>query len=286
MRLALRSFAVIVGAAFALSYATAALAQQSQYSLEWNTPTGTPGSSGDFAGLPCGSEGAATRLFVTITPTEDITDLLAIDLAFDLTPMAAGALGSPIRPFWHFEEGGCNAGGLDVIIPSMTATGGMPTVFDASVAYSDWLYGPDYPAVGMGRVAALVIDHEGRGVNLAAGQTYVAFELDFGVCAAGPCEGCGDAFCGTPGYVRLGQESSDAIATPGVHGSTGFNAPCTVSLVRGSGAAATAARASLTTDRWQSNLGPAFKPGPQRALVCGYLPVQHRTWGTLKMLYR
>ncbi len=290
----IRFTATCLGIAFGLACAQPAAAQHATYALAWGAPVATTQPYGDNLNFDCSVSNSTYRLFLTVTPTEDITGLLAIDCRFGLLgeqPTSGGpnpVPRHPISPFWHFEEGGCNAGGLDIHVPTASIINGFHAVFPSNSLF--WAYAADYGNLGHGAIAITVIQSQGQAVNLVKSKTYIVCELDFSMCARMVCDGCGDPFCLFADYVRLEQDqsSADAVATSSYY--TGINTSCTITQAISEGtpraAASTRPIAGMTQSAFAARLDPAFKSAPLSTLECDGVPAKRRSWGTLKLLYR
>ena len=287
-----RSLPVLGFLALAITLATPANAQQSIYGISWNLPA-APATGGEtHATFDCAGGDVTHRLYLTITPTETITDLRAIDCVFDM--LIDQPIGGPdprraLPPFWHFEEGGCNAGGLVIQVPTASATNRFTNVFPSNANQLSWLYAPDYGGIGRGRVAVSLFHSQGLGVNLVSGRTYIVCEFDFSMCAGGICGGCGEPFCMHPYYVLLEHEVDSAYSQAGPFSSVLVNGGCFHRLVASGEAPPDRALvpkvAGLSPQQFGARFGPEFHAVPSGILACDVVPVTRRSWGTLKMLY-
>jgi hypothetical protein len=183
----------------------------------------------------------------------EMSGFVGMDIYIDLQAEAPG-----LSPFWHFEDGGCNAGGLVVSGDRSAVTGGCtaPTPWDAGTSVSMTAYGAGLGGANRARLLCSVTRLSGT--PLEAGQNYYGFHLRVLTThaseAGGACAGCPDKMAMVWNQCDLFNQGGvgppvASVTAPGSHGScAGWNGPSTT--------------------------------------TCATTPVRNRTWGQIKVLYR
>jgi len=157
--------------------------------LTWNA-FNTSASGADNVMFDCATLNGS-QLFANFQSAQAIPQFLAMDAVIDIR-----TAGGTLPPFWHFESGGCNQGGLGLtdaksatLCPNATngnlwgANGNEAT--SAITAYDVGHGGSDRL-----RVLLTIARESMAPVALTAGQNYYAFELDLATDNASSCTGC------------------------------------------------------------------------------------------------
>lgn len=257
---------LILAAALTLS-ASAAFAQ------------GTPGVDLTFTGCPghatavtdvvldCAGGSSAYNLIGTFKVPQQMPQFFAMDISMDWQQENGG---KALDPFWHFEAGGCNNGGLSFSAAQTGVIAGCPV--GAGTKNGTWVspwtptggaaafagitgYGPDFAGqLGRGRMLITVTRASNNPFVLNPNINYYAFHIGIFSFGAFGCAGCDKKVAIVWNSATLFQnqpEPTVVIAGP---------------TEKTSQYCATVNSASLTT--------------------CAATPTRNTTWGQVKSIYR
>jgi hypothetical protein len=223
--------------------------------ITWGNCVGNPGST-PAAFFDCSpGSGAAYSLVGTFQLLDPIADFVAVDISMDLILDGQSSL----SPFWHFEQGGCNDGGISIDDVRPAGCVGFSTPWGAtgnqSLA-SITAYLPGNPFANYGRILATVARSLNDPIAINGSPSrYFAFVLFFTMDNSGSCTGCD-----TPGSLRVNGMSMFTASSSGgpsgqlLGGPQPGSVPC--ATFNGGGSA------------------------------CDVTPTKSLTWGKLKSLYR
>jgi hypothetical protein len=157
--------------------------------LSWGACNSPVPGTGDLA-LDCGNPDAVATLFANFQVPMTYTGFFALDASLDVQ-----TAGTTLPAFWHFENGGCNAGGLAVFDEKPAAvcpdaSNGTPW---GNGSPSDALitaYGAGFGGANRARLLITVARASSNPITLDGGRNYYAFHLALATSGAGGCPGC------------------------------------------------------------------------------------------------
>jgi hypothetical protein len=176
----------------------AATAAATGFTLNWNQCVGAGSLSNQT--FDCGNPSAEYGLVLEIRPPSR-SQFFAIDLDLEIIE-TTHAFGEAIDPFWHYENGGCNQGGLTISNDSSSlgagAVGCLPTISGPTGAESTALitaYGVGYGGPNRARMLLTVARPFSSPISLVEGENYFVAQLLFSMansCASDDrrCYGC------------------------------------------------------------------------------------------------
>jgi hypothetical protein len=158
--------------------------------IAWNSCLGT-GTSQPYVTFDCDETlGSIYNLVGSFQVQDPMADFITLGISMDV--VLDGQTGMPA--FWHFENGGCNSGGVAVDDVFPASCTGFGTPWGASGASSDALllaYQPGFNYANYGRLLAAVARASNDPTNLAgAPSRYFGWTLQFFMDNAGTCAGC------------------------------------------------------------------------------------------------
>jgi hypothetical protein len=221
--------------------------------ITWNNCSGQAGSS-PYTVFDCDpSLGTLYSLIGSFQVMSSFDDLIAADASFDIVLDGQGAM----SPFWHFETGGCNAGGVSASTVRPVDCGGYQTPWGASGSQAQ-AFVTGYKAgdtfANYGRLLMTVARPADSPVTLAgAPARYFGWALQFTMDNSGTCAGCAD-----PASIRI-----NSLALYNNHANSG----------------------GYLIDRG----GPGSQPCASinnGGTACDPTAAKTKTWGQLKSLYR
>ena len=220
-----------------------------------NTNT-TPPPSTTF-NFDCADPGVPQTVFACfqITTTQD--SVVGLDAHLELTVDDPG-----LPDWWHFESGGCNAGGvlLDLVPSTSLCVGATNPWETGNMAFAPGDQGPNsgHFVVSVSRPTP---------IKLNAGTNYFAFNLNFfsdnATQSGGKCGGCGIAAVLAWASTPSGQISPPAAALINIRTAAQAGGEAAPYVISGPGLVG-------------NTISFAVAPTPTR----------NRTWGQLKSLYR
>jgi hypothetical protein len=157
--------------------------------VAWNSCLGT-GSAQSFVTFDCGNTSANYNLVGSFQVTNPLPNFITLGISMDVVLDNE----SSVAPFWHFESGGCNSGGIAADDNAPGSCTGFGTPWGPGGVSSDALitaYQAGYSNPNYGRLLAAVARASDDPTNLApAPSRYYGWTLQFFLDNAGTCAGC------------------------------------------------------------------------------------------------
>ena len=220
--------------------------------INWNSCAGTSGST-PYVTFDCDPlAGSLFNLVGSFQLVNPLPGFLAMDVSLDFILDGQTSM----APFWHYESGGCNYGGVGIEDAFLASCVGYANPWGPGGSAADayiTAYQPGRDYANYGRLLASVARPSDNPVNLAGNPTrYYGWTLGFAMDNAGTCAGCNLKASLRVNSVILydGAGGGGYLLDPSSFGSE----PC-VSVNDGGGA-------------------------------CSPTAVKKATWGQLKALYR
>ena len=158
--------------------------------LSWNAcnQAAVPGT--DDITLDCGNPGAVAELFANFQSPQTLPGFIALDAVLDIQ---TGGVSLPA--FWHFEDGGCNDGGLALLDAKPQAvcpdaTNGTPWGNGSSSDALITAYAPGFGGVNHARLLLTIARASNDPVTIDSGRNYYGFHLEIASAGAASCLGC------------------------------------------------------------------------------------------------
>jgi hypothetical protein len=194
--------------------------------LSWSAcnQAAVPGT--DDITLDCGNPGAVAQMFANFQSPQALPGFIALDAVLDVQTE-----GASLPPFWHFENGGCNAAGLGLSAVKPPAAcpdaqnatpwevGGVSTALITA-------YAPGVGGASHARLLLSIARSSNNPITLDGGRNYYGFHLELASADAASCSGCATpaqitwssatlygAFAGQPPTVLTGPGIRSNIVT-------------------------------------------------------------------------
>lgn len=241
--------------ASAAALTLAAAPASAQLDLTWKACATAGGDS--TITFACSDPDSVASLFGVFTPPESVERFVALSVIIEVQ-----SRGDSLAPFWHYQAGGCNSGGV-TFTDAMPATG-------CGGARNPWgeegrasigalaAYLPNVEARGRARMACVVALPADQPITLEAGVPYFGFLMRFFTHAAreagGKCDGCREPMVlswTTASLARVAERPGDP-APPEI-------------LLTGPG-----------------RIGSCARVNGGLAATCASIPPPRRTWDMLK----